>query len=170
MQAGTLEEKVNNLLDRAEIDDVIGRYTYGMDSRDWELYRSAWTDEISLDFTELWADKDMGRIRADDWVQALQAFFSDIPQSQHLKMPVSYEFDGDRATVLAIMQGKHWMPTSTGGPLQTVVGYYRDEFVRTPDGWRLSGLKELVHWNEGNAHVLDDNIRNLRRVLEELRT
>ena len=42
-----------------------------------------------------------------------------------------------------------------------MVGYYRDEFVRTEEGWKLKGLKELVHWNEGNAHVLDANRRTI---------
>ena len=165
------EADVRRLLDRAEIADVIGAYCYGMDSRDWELYRSCWTERIALDFTELELyEEPMPTIAADDWVRALAAFFAEMPQSQHLKFPVRYEFDasGDAATVLAIMQGKHWMPTTTGGPIQTVVGYYRDEFVRTEDGWKLCGLKELVHWNEGNAHVLDDNLRRLLDVLREL--
>lgn len=169
MTLETMEEKVQHLLDRAQITDVIGRYSYGMDSRDWELYRSAWTDEIALDFSELELyEKPIETIRADDWVCALQAFFADMPQSQHVKVPVSFEIDGDKAVVLAVMQGKHWMPTSTGGPTQTVVGYYRDELVRTPEGWKICALKELVHWNEGNSHVLDENLGKLLKVLREV--
>jgi hypothetical protein len=168
MKFATLEDKVNYLLDRAEITDVINNYCYGMDSRDWELYRSCWVDEITLDFTELELfDKPMPTIKADHWVKGLAAFFAAMPQSQHIKYPSQWEFDGDRATVLAIMQGKHWMPSTTGGPIQTVVGYYRDEFVRTEDGWKLCGLKELVHWNEGNAHVLDANLEAMFKVLRE---
>jgi len=163
----SLEQKIDYLLDRAEITEVINNYCYGMDSRDWELYRSCWVDEIALDFTELELfDKPMPTIRADDWVKGLAAFFENMPQSQHIKYPSQWEIDGDEATVLAIMQGKHWMPTETGGPIQTVVGYYRDEFVRTDEGWKLRGLKELVHWNEGNAHVLDSNLLNMFEVLK----
>jgi hypothetical protein len=165
----SLEEKVDHLLDRAEITDVIGAYCYGMDSRDWELYRSCWVDEIALDFTELELyEEPMPTIATDDWVRALAAFFKNMPRSQHVKYPSRWELDGDEATVLSIMQGKHWMPTDTGGPVQTVVGYYRDEFVRTEEGWKLKGLKELVHWNEGNAHVLDANLRELLAVLKEV--
>jgi hypothetical protein len=60
------------------------------------------------------------------------------------------------------------MPNSTGGPLQTVVGYYRDEFVRTENGWKMSGMKELVYWNEGNGHVLVDNLQRMLAVLKEV--
>ncbi|MBS1862906.1 MAG: nuclear transport factor 2 family protein [Actinobacteria bacterium] len=165
----SLEEKVGYLLDRAEITDVINSYCYGMDSRDWQLYRSCWVEEIALDFTELELyEEPMPTIAADDWVRALAAFFAEMPQSQHIKYPSRWDLRGDEATVLSIMQGKHWMPTETGGPIQTVVGYYRDEFVRTEEGWKLCGLKELVHWNEGNSHVLDANLRNLLAVLKEV--
>ena len=129
----SLEEKVDYLLDRADITDVIGDYCYGIDSRDWDLYRSCWVDEISLDFTELELyEEPMPTIATDDWVRALAAFFANMP------------------------------------PVQTVVGYYRDEFVRTEEGWKLKGLKELVHWNEGNAHVLDANLREPLAVLKEV--
>ncbi|MGE0067943.1 MAG: nuclear transport factor 2 family protein [Solirubrobacterales bacterium] len=168
MEFATLEDKVNYLLDRAEITDVINAYCYGMDTRDWDLYRSCWVEEIALDFTELELyDEPMPTIKADHWVRALAAFFAEMPQSQHVKYPSRWEFDGDRATVMSIMQGKHWMPTSTGGPIQTVVGYYRDELVRTEEGWKLCGLKELVHWNEGNSHVLDSNLVRLLKILKE---
>jgi hypothetical protein len=40
--------------------------------------------------------------------------------------------------------------------------------VRAWEGWKLKGLKELVHWNEGNAHVLDANLRELSAVLKEV--
>jgi hypothetical protein len=50
MKPRTLEEKVSHSMDRAEIADVIGCY---MDSRDWGLLRTCWTDQISLDFTDI---------------------------------------------------------------------------------------------------------------------
>ncbi|HTR75218.1 MAG TPA: nuclear transport factor 2 family protein [Solirubrobacterales bacterium] len=170
MKFDSLEAKVEYLLDRAEITDVINRYCYGMDSRNWELYRSCWVDEIMLDLTELEAffDEPVESLKADDYVKSLVAFFDNLPQSQHMKIPSQWEFDGDKATVLSLMQGKHWMPTNTGGPIQTVVGYYRDDFVKTPDGWKMCGMKELVHWNEGNSHVLDVNIDEMTRVLKEV--
>lgn len=165
----TREEQVQRLLDRAEICDVIGAYCYGMDSRDWDLYRSCWVDEIALDFSEL-HEVSEPKMATDDWVRMLQAFFREMTQSQHVKFPIRYEFGegGDSCTVLAIMQGKHFMPTTTGGPTQTVVGYYRDDFVRTDEGWKLRGLKELVHWNEGNSFVLEDNLTRLYEVWRSL--
>jgi hypothetical protein len=162
MATRTLEEKIAYLTDRAEISDVIGRYCYGMDSRDWELFRSCWTDEISLDFTDITLMQErMTNVRADFYVECLKVFFAHMPRSQHIKFPVRYDFDGEKAVVLSILQGKHWMPNSLGGSLQTVVGYYRDEFIRTELGWKMNGMKELVYWNEGSGHVLTHNLQKM---------
>jgi len=45
--------KLQLLLDRAEISDVQLRYATGLDSRDWPLFRSCFTNEneIETDFT-----------------------------------------------------------------------------------------------------------------------
>jgi SnoaL-like domain len=169
MKLQTLQEKVTYLLDRAQIADVIGCYVRGLDSRDWDLYRSCWTDEITFDFSELeLLDEPLTKIHADDWVAVQKSFFTGLPQSQHVKIPIRYDIDGDKAVVLALMQGKHSMPTPTGGPIQMVVGYYRDDFLRTPAGWKMSGLKALIHWNEGNAHVIDENLRRMIVVLKDI--
>ncbi len=163
----SLEEKIDALTARAEITDVIGRYTYGMDSRDWALYRSCWTDEISVDFSDLpgYGGMTPAVLPADVWVDGMRALFEHMPHSQHLKVPVSFDIRGDEATVISLMQGKHFMPTDRGEPTQTTVGYYRSEFRKTPDGWRMSGLTELLYWNEGNSYVLDSNLDGTAEVL-----
>jgi hypothetical protein len=166
MNPATLEEQVSELLAREQIRDVIGRYCYGMDSRNWEMYRSCWADEIEVDLSDVW-DRPAGRIRADDWVDATRAFFSAMPHSQHIKLPVDYDIRGDEASVVSVLQGKHWMPNDTGDSLQTMVGYYRDGFVRTAQGWKMSSLEEIVYWNEGNSHVLHDNAKKSLAVLVE---
>jgi hypothetical protein len=45
--------KLQLLLDRAEISDVQLRYATGLDSRDWPLFRSCFTDEVETDFTSV---------------------------------------------------------------------------------------------------------------------
>ncbi len=40
------DAKLQLLIDRAEIGDVQLRYATGLDSRDWTLFRSCFTDEI----------------------------------------------------------------------------------------------------------------------------
>jgi hypothetical protein len=169
MNSGIQDSDIRRLLDRAEISDVLGRYGYGMDSHDWDMVRSCWTETVKLDFTELdlW-DEPLESISGDGWTRVLEAFFEDLGGSQHINTPVFYEFeDDDHALVVAILHAKHWMPNESGDPLQTVVGYYRHELLRTEAGWKISGMKETVHFNEGNSHVLDHCIEKMFKVLKQ---
>lgn len=162
--AADIETRLARLVDRVEIAEIMGAYCLGMDMRDWDLYRSCWTDRIYFDVPDF-SNGSAGEIDIDIWIRALQAFFEEMPQSQHVKIPIRFEFDGDTAVVHASMQGKHWMPSKNGGPLQTVVGYYRDEFVRTEAGWKMRGSKEIIYWNEGNSHVIDIGLGKMGRIL-----
>ena len=45
------EDQLQFLLDRAAISDVQLRYATGVDTRDWRLFRSCFTDEIETDFS-----------------------------------------------------------------------------------------------------------------------
>lgn len=164
----SMNAQLKYLTDRAELTDVIGQYCFGMDTRDWTLYRDCWTDDMSVDLIELsGSEAGISTIKTDDWVDAIKAFFSEIPLSQHLKKPVKFEIDGDSATVLSIMQGKHWMPNRKGDVLSTNVGYYRDRFVRTERGWKMFALKELIHWHEGNVYVSSNGQAKLIQVLRD---
>ncbi len=39
--------------DKAQITEVLIRYATGIDSKNWPLFRSCWTDEVDLDYGEL---------------------------------------------------------------------------------------------------------------------
>jgi hypothetical protein len=167
MVVRTHEEKVAWLADRAEICDLVGIYSYAMDARDWTRYRTIWADRVEVDLSEAGLASTAGlELDADAWVAAIAAFFEEMTASNHVKIPISFEFDGDRCTVLCLMRGKHFMSTDTGTPFHEVVGYYRDEFVRTDQGWRLKSVRELVGWNEGNAFVLHDNLGRFLPLLQ----
>jgi hypothetical protein len=158
------------LLDRAEICDVIGRYSYAMDTRDWDLFRTCFTDEIQFEPIEEWARDDAKptKVRAEDFVEASKAFMAEMPHSQHIKIPVSFDLRGDEATVISLLQGKHYMPNLKGEAISAVIGYYRDEWVRTTDGWRQASFDEIVFWHEGNWHVSDVAVSNFLRTMNEL--
>lgn len=163
---GTIEQQVRYLLDRAEIADVMGRYCLGMDLRDWDMYRSCWADDLTFDVDDFeFPDAPAANHSLDSWIAGLKAFFARLDHSQHVKYPVSYAIEGDRAEVYAIMQGKHWKPQPEGEALQTVVGYYRDTYLRLDSQWKMSASKELSFWDEGNPRVIDQGLRDMFAVL-----
>jgi SnoaL-like domain len=44
----TDQEKLQMLFDRVQIGEAIHRYPVSIDSRDWKLFRSIFTDEIQV--------------------------------------------------------------------------------------------------------------------------
>lgn len=164
--ASPTDDPIRYLLDRAEIADVMGRYCLGMDLRDWDMYRSCWARDVTFDVEEFgFADTPDAHHTLDDWIAGLQAFFRPLDRSQHVKYPVSYAFDGDRAEVHAIMQGKHWKSRPDGSGLQTVVGYYRDAYQRIGGAWKMTMSKELSFWNEGDPEVIAPGLADMFALL-----
>ncbi len=148
------ETKLQYLLDRAAISDVQLRYATGVDTRDWALYRSCFTDEVEIDFTSAFGG-DPRRVKADRWVEAVRRTISGLKATQHMITNHVITIDGDEATCVAYVQARHHLPNDAGGSDQTMFGYYTNRFVRKPDGWKIRACKLTVTWNAGNRHILE---------------
>jgi 3-phenylpropionate/cinnamic acid dioxygenase small subunit len=141
------------LLDRAAISDVQLRYATGVDTRDWPLLRSCFTDEIETDFAT--AGRDPQRIKADDWIELVRRTVSGMEATQHMITNQVITLDGDEATCVAYVQARHHLPNEKGGSDQVMYGYYTNRFVRTAEGWKIRTRKLTVTWNEGNMHIFE---------------
>ena len=143
----------HELLDRAEISDVQLRYATGTDSRDWELFRSCFAEEVEIDFSEGFGQPAV-RMRADDWVRSTAPRMESFKATHHMITNLVITFDGeDRATCVAYVLASHHLPNATGDSDQTVYGYYTNRFERTADGWRIAGLKLTIRWMTGNFGI-----------------
>ena len=77
------ETRLQLLLDRAEISDVQLRYATGLDSRDWALFRSIFTDEIETDFTSIFGGEPR-KLTADRWTEAARRSVGGLAATQHM--------------------------------------------------------------------------------------
>ncbi|MBB5069376.1 nuclear transport factor 2 family protein [Saccharopolyspora gloriosae] len=146
----TDDARVQRLVDRAEINDVQLRYASGTDSHDWELFRSCFTDEVEVDFSEGFG-RPVARMKADDWVRGTAPRMESFAATQHMITNLVITFDGDDlATCVAYVRARHHLPNNTGGSDQTVYGYYTNRFERTSHGWRIAKVKLTALWMTGN--------------------
>jgi hypothetical protein len=148
----TIEEQIQQLVDRAAISDVVHRYATGLDTHDWPMLRSIFTDEIDVDFSSVGARP--GRVKADDWVESARILFAGFDATQHLSANHVHDIRGDEATCTSYMRAEHFVLTTEGENYYTMGGYYINRLVRTPDGWKLAAVTLTVTWNRGNRHVL----------------
>ena len=152
--AASTEARLQHLLDREEIAQVIVNYGLAFDMQDWALHRSVFTDEIEMDFSASIGDG-LVTMAADAWVEGVKPFFANLEGTQHIAMPLVIEIDGDEAYVRSLLNASHHLPNDRGGAVQTMVGYYDNWLVRTEDGWRIRKMVQHVTWNEGNWYVFE---------------
>lgn len=131
----TLEEKVDYLLDRAEITDLITTYAYSVDTRDWPLHDSIFTEEIAMGSGE-----SSGKILSAKRVEILDRFFEKFSATQHLGFPLAIHIDGDTAYAVASLHARHFNESGDPATNTLLFGQYEYWLIRTDDGWRISRM------------------------------
>ncbi len=127
--------------EHAEISALLYRYARAVDSKDWELYRSVFTEDAHIDYSSAGAIVG-GRDEVVDW---FSANFGVIPWSMHYITNIEVlESADDSATVRAMFYNPMQLPGMT--EMSACGGYYHHELVRTPDGWRSRSLREENLW------------------------
>jgi len=148
------DELLRRLADEAELRDLIHRYAFGVDTRDWDLWRSVFADEVLLDMSDYEPDPPPQRMPVDNHLAYVRRLFAGFDATQHFIGTHRFAIDGDRATVTAHMRAEHWVTTTEGSDRYTMFGTYTDQCVRTPAGWRVTDVKLKLLRQEGNRHVM----------------
>ena len=143
---------VQSLLDRADISQVIHTYATAIDTRDWDLLATCFTEDLEADF-RAFGGREVIRGRAA-WVAIIKDTIAGLDATQHLTANHVIQVDGDTGTLIAYLQAVHRLDTARGDPEYTVGGYYTCDMVRGGDGWRMRRYTLAVSWHRGNRDIL----------------
>jgi 3-phenylpropionate/cinnamic acid dioxygenase small subunit len=119
--------------DRAEqrIAEVLTRYATGIDRRDWDLFRTCFTVDVHADY---------GGVGTWDGVDAITAFMTnvhaDMPHTLHRLSNMAISVAGETATARTYVDA--FLVLGDGENIVNAIGFYDDDLVRTPDGWRIT--------------------------------
>jgi 3-phenylpropionate/cinnamic acid dioxygenase small subunit len=127
--------------DEAAITRLLYRYARGVDTKDWDLYRSVFTDDAVIDYSA----NGIPAGSRDDIAEFLARGFTRIPMSMHYITNIEIELDEDAAEVRAMFYNPTQLPGMS--ELSYFGGYYFHELVRTVDGWRSRHLREEAVWS-----------------------
>ena len=122
--------------DRLEIADLLQRYFAALDAKDYELLETVFVPGAKLHY-------EMGPgsrpSTYPEMVQAFRDFNASFLLTQHMMGHPQIELDGDAARSSTSLRALH-VQQKTDGDRSTwlVYGFYRDEHVRTSEGWRIS--------------------------------
>ncbi|MCZ8381977.1 nuclear transport factor 2 family protein [Mycobacterium sp. CPCC 205372] len=132
---------MNQVIDPREIEALLYRYARAVDTKDWELYRSVFTEDAVVDYSAMGIPAGPRDRVADFLAQS----FAAIPWSMHYITNIEIlESEGDAATVRAMFYNPMQLPGMT--EMSSCGGYYHHRLVRTPDGWRSRSLREENVW------------------------
>jgi hypothetical protein len=129
---------VDRLLAIEDIKQVKARYFYGLDHRDWDLWRrEVWAPHGRLEVPEA----EMVVEPFDKIVEWVAASTGDQVSVHHGHMPIiDFETD-DRATVIWAMEDRLYrtkeFPLADGSTYLHGFGHYRETYVRLECGWRI---------------------------------
>lgn len=128
------------------MNDLVMRYAESIDTKDWELFRTCFTEDCTMTYGEPW-----GPLEPLDVLVDFVIHFHD--PLEHLRHATTNfrvgAYDGDtahgRCSVEALLV--------QGGASLRVTGVYQDTFVRTGDGWRFARREFASFLTEGDPGV-----------------
>jgi len=136
-----MTETAHQVADKLAITEQLTRYARGVDTHDWDLWKSVFTDDAIVDYSSATGLPAASR---DDTATFLADSMPFLPWKQHYITNVEIEIDGDCARVRAAFYNPMQLP---GLPEPSACGgYYHHQFVRTADGWKSEHLVEESCW------------------------
>ena len=137
---------IQELVDRLEIESVLRRYAWALDAREYDRLDDVFTPDAFLDYTTAGGIKG-GFAEVKAWLAKVLPTF---PAYQHLISNVEVTVDGDTATSRAAFYNPMGHDRADGTRAYFHCGgEYRDQWVRTDDGWRITNRFEQTIWMDG---------------------
>lgn len=123
----------DHVAEKDDITEVLLRYATAIDTKDWVLFASCFTDDVDADYGEIGRWSDAASIT--EFMARVHQAMSDTKHMLH-NMVIDV-IDADHATAVTYV---HTVQALAADPKQWVdaVGQYSDELVSTPDGWRIA--------------------------------
>ena len=134
-------DPTHHVADKLDITEQLARYARGVDTHDWDLWRSVFTDDAIIDYSSANGRPAAGRDDTADWLADSMPF---LPWKQHYITNVEIDIDGDTAHVRAAFYNP--MQLSGFEEPSFCGGRYLHDLTRTPDGWKSDRLVEENRW------------------------
>lgn len=135
--------------DIAEIVNLVNLYPLAVDSQDWTLLDRVFTEDATTDFGGGAAFAGLTAIK-----QVFAAIHEPFRATQHVTTNHQVAVQGDGATCLSYVHGRFFRAVPEGGDMYEAAGWYDDQLVRTPAGWRIRIRNCRTVWWGGNPAVL----------------
>jgi hypothetical protein len=130
---------LQEISDRFEIQDLIVEYCDVIDKCDIDRLDDIFTADAFIDYSAVGGEKgDLESIKA-----FLKAALPIFKNTQHLISNFQVKVNGDSATGrIMCFNPMEFDDEKTGNPIMCLGLWYVDDYVRTPQGWRIKSRVE----------------------------
>jgi len=129
---GLLEREIK---DRFDIHDVMHRYARMVDRRQWELQDQVFAPDATIDYTSTGGQ--VGHYK--ETLKWLNSALEPWPLNLHFISNIEIQLNGDRAQATSYFNAPMGRKTKDDSQfIITNAGYYEDDLIRTPEGWRIA--------------------------------
>ena len=126
---------LESLLAEREIQQVLYRYAWACDERDWSGFDKVFAEDVEADFAGL--IQLQGRVAI---VASIQSMLGGCGPSQHLMGNPEVGVEGDGALARVYIRAFHRGAGEKAHLTYECFGEYRASLRKLPEGWRV------VHW------------------------
>jgi SnoaL-like domain len=124
---------MEEISDRLEIQDLMVRYSYAIDSRNWDALDDVFTPDAHIDYSVFGGS--VGNLaETKAFLTEAMPMFTTL---QHMVSGTTIAFDGDTATTKTQCHNPMTMGDAEKPDLMVCGLWYVDKLVRTPVGWRI---------------------------------
>ena len=157
------------MLDEATRNALVqsyNNYAEGLDSKNWELLRSVFADEVLLDYGNISPEQfKTGKPSSSDaWVAHLKSVIDGFDVTHHRISNHRFGVEGGVPWCKAYLAADHVIfkdPETTDispEELSTVVGEYTNYYVQAPGGWKICRSRLAVQFSHGNPALFPEAI------------
>jgi hypothetical protein len=129
---------LRELTDRAEISDLLVRYTRVVDERRWDDYAALFAPGATVDYSAF------GGIAGT--VEDARAFLAEtmplFSVTQHMLGLPALTIDGDEAHAVTPCHNPMVMGAGPDAQIMVCALWYHHSLIRTDEGWRITSLRE----------------------------
>jgi SnoaL-like domain len=124
---------MEEISDRLEIQDLMVRYSYAIDSRNWDALDDVFTPDAHIDYSVFGGS--VGNLaETKAFLTEAMPMFTTL---QHMVSGTTIAFDGDTATAKTQCHNPMTMGDTENPDLMVCGLWYVDKLARTADGWRI---------------------------------
>jgi hypothetical protein len=142
-------EKIQWLFDREQIKETVYRYPVAVDSHDWNLFRSIFTDEVGILLSSAArADRPHQIVDAARFTRATSKIMTrNFQVTQHFLTDYHIEVDGTDATCFCYVQARHLPPKDKPEQqIWDIGGHYTFHLKRESESWKICKYSAIIDW------------------------